>query len=45
MISYSAQLLEGGCSGQSDQEMAMSLPIPLCLLHTLPKEASGQRAH
>lgn len=37
-MSCSSQLLEDVCSGQSDQEVAMSLLIPACFLRSLPKE-------
>lgn len=37
-MSCSSQLLEDVCSGQSDQEVAMSLLIPACFLRALPKE-------
>lgn len=43
LMSCSTQLPEDGCSGQSDQEVAMSLLIPACLLHTLPKEVPSAR--
>lgn len=42
-MSCSTQLLENGCSVQSDQEMAMSLLIPACLFHTLPKKVPSSR--
>lgn len=40
-MSCSTQLLEDGCSGQSDQEVAIL--IPACLLCTLPKEVPSSR--
>lgn len=44
-MSCSTQLLEDGCSEQSDQEVAMSLLILACLLPMLPKEVAAQGAH
>lgn len=42
-MSCSTQLREDGCSGQSDQEVAMSLLIPACLLRTLPEGVPSSR--
>lgn len=42
-MSCSIQPPEDRCCGQSDQEVAMSLLIPACLLHMLPKEVLSAR--
>lgn len=42
-MSCSTQLLEDECSGQSYQEVAISLLISACVLHTLPKEGPSSR--